>query len=35
MAKGIAPVLDIIGPDSTETGAEAPKIGLIEKFQKA
>jgi hypothetical protein len=25
MAKGITPVLDIIGPDSTEAGAEAPK----------
>jgi hypothetical protein len=35
MAKGIAPVLDIIGPDSTEAGAEAPKIGLVEKCQKA
>jgi hypothetical protein len=35
MAKGIAPVLDIIGPDSTEAGAEAPKIGLVEKSQKA
>jgi hypothetical protein len=34
MAKGIAPVLDIIGPDSTEAGAEAPKIGLVEKSQK-
>jgi hypothetical protein len=35
MAKGIAPVLDIIGPDSTEARAEAPKIGLVEKSQKA
>jgi hypothetical protein len=35
MAKEIAPVLDIIGPDSTEAGAEAPKIGLVEKSQKA
>jgi hypothetical protein len=35
MAKGIAPVLDIIGPDSTEAGAETPKIGLTEKSQKA
>jgi hypothetical protein len=35
MAKGIAPVLDIIGPDSIEAGVEAPKIGLIEKSQKA
>jgi hypothetical protein len=34
MAKGIAPVLDIIGPDSTEAGAEAQKIGLVEKSQK-
>jgi hypothetical protein len=35
MAKGIAPVLDIIGPDSTEAGVEAPKIGLVEKSQNA
>jgi hypothetical protein len=35
MAKGIAPVLNIIGPDSTEARAEAPKIGLVEKSQKA
>jgi hypothetical protein len=35
MAKGIAPVLDIIGLDSTEAGAEASKIGLVEKSQKA
>jgi hypothetical protein len=35
MAKGIAPVLDIIGLDSTEAGAEVPKIGLVKKFQKA
>jgi hypothetical protein len=35
MAKGIALVLDIIGPDSTEAGAEAQKIGLVEKSQKA
>jgi hypothetical protein len=35
MAKGIAPVLDIIGPDSTEAGTEAQKIGLVEKSQKA
>jgi hypothetical protein len=28
-------VLDIIGPDSTEARAEAPKIGLVEKSQKA
>jgi hypothetical protein len=28
-------MLDIIGPDSTEAGAEAPKIGLVEKSQKA
>jgi hypothetical protein len=35
MAKGIAPVLDIISPDSTEAGAETPKIGLVEKSQKA
>jgi hypothetical protein len=35
MAKGIAPVLDIIGPDSIEARAEAPKIGLVEKSQKA
>jgi hypothetical protein len=25
MVKGIAPVLDIIGADSTEAGVEAPK----------
>jgi hypothetical protein len=35
MAKGIAPMLDIISPDSTEAGAETPKIGLVEKSQKA
>jgi hypothetical protein len=35
MAKGIAPVLDIISPDSTKAGAETPKIGLVEKSQKA
>jgi hypothetical protein len=35
MVKGIAPVLDVIGADSTEAGVEAPKIGLVEKFQKA
>jgi hypothetical protein len=35
MVKGIAPVLNIIGPDSTEARAETPKIGLVEKSQKA
>jgi hypothetical protein len=35
MAKGIAPVLDIIGTNSTEARAEAPKIGLVDKSQKA
>jgi hypothetical protein len=35
MAKGIAPVLDVIGADSTEARVEAPKIGLVEKSQKA
>jgi hypothetical protein len=35
MAKGITLVLDIISPDSTEAGAETPKIGLVEKSQKA
>jgi hypothetical protein len=35
IAKGIAPVLDIIGANSTEAGVEAPKIGLVEKSQKA
>jgi hypothetical protein len=35
MAKGITPVLDIISPDSTEARAEIPKIGLVEKSQKA
>jgi hypothetical protein len=34
MAKGIAPVLDIISPDSTEAGAESQKMGLVEKSQK-
>jgi hypothetical protein len=34
MAKGITPVLNIIDLDSTESGAEAPKIGLVEKSQK-
>jgi hypothetical protein len=33
-AKGIAPVLDIIGADFTEARVEAPKIGLVEKSQK-
>jgi hypothetical protein len=35
MAKGIAPVLDVIGADSTEAGVEAQKIGLVEKSQEA
>jgi hypothetical protein len=35
MAKEIAPVLDVIGVDFTEAGVEAPKIGLVEKSQKA
>jgi hypothetical protein len=35
MVKGIALVLDIISPDSTEAGAKTPKIGLVEKSQKA
>jgi hypothetical protein len=35
MAKGISPVLDIIGTDFTEAGVEAPKVGLVEKSQKA
>jgi hypothetical protein len=35
MTKGIAPVLDVIGADSTEAEVEAPKIGLVEKSQKA
>jgi hypothetical protein len=35
MAKGIAPVLDIIGADFTEAGVEAPKIGMVEESQKA
>jgi hypothetical protein len=35
MAKEIAPVLDVIGTDSTEARAEALKIGLVEKSQKA
>jgi hypothetical protein len=35
MAKGITPVLDLIVADFTEAGVEAPKIGLVEKYQKA
>jgi hypothetical protein len=35
MAKGIALVLNVIGADFTKAGVEAPKVGLIEKFQKA
>jgi hypothetical protein len=35
MAKGIAPVLDVIGANSTEARVDAPKIGLVEKSQKA
>jgi hypothetical protein len=35
MAKGIAPVLNVIGADFTEAGVEAPKTGLVEKSQKA
>jgi hypothetical protein len=35
MTKGITPVLDVIGIDSTEARVEAPKIGLVEKSQKA
>jgi hypothetical protein len=35
MVKGIALVLDIISPDSTEARAETRKIGLVEKSQKA
>jgi hypothetical protein len=35
MAKGIAPVLDVIGADFTEAGVEAPKVGLVKKSQKA
>jgi hypothetical protein len=35
MAKWIAPVLDIIGADSTEARVDAPKIDLVEKSQKA
>jgi hypothetical protein len=34
MAKGITPVLDIIGADFTEAEVEAQKIGLVEKSQK-
>jgi hypothetical protein len=34
MAKGIAPVLDVIGTDSMEARVDAPKIGLVEKSQK-
>jgi hypothetical protein len=35
MAKGVALVLDVIGADFTEAEVEAPKIGLVEKSQKA
>jgi hypothetical protein len=35
MAKGITPVLDIIGADFTKARVEAPKVGLVEKSQKA
>jgi hypothetical protein len=35
MAKEITPVLDVIGADFTEARVEAPKIGLVEKSQKA
>jgi hypothetical protein len=35
MAKRITPVLDVIGADFTEAGVEAPKLGLVEKSQKA
>jgi hypothetical protein len=35
MAKGITPVLDLIIADFTKAGVEAPKIGLVEKYQKA
>jgi hypothetical protein len=35
MEKGITPVLDVIGADSTKVGVESPKIGLVEKSQKA
>jgi hypothetical protein len=35
MTKGIAPVLNVIGTDSTESEVEAPKIGLVEKSQTA
>jgi hypothetical protein len=35
MAKGIAPVLDVIGTETTEARVDAPKIGLVEKSQKA
>jgi hypothetical protein len=35
MVKGITPVLDIIGADFTKARVEAPKVGLVEKSQKA
>jgi hypothetical protein len=35
MAKRIASVLYVIGVDFTEAGVETPKIGLVEKSQKA
>jgi hypothetical protein len=34
IAKGISPVLDVIGADFTEGGVEVPKVGLVEKSQK-
>jgi hypothetical protein len=35
MAKGITPVLNVIGANFTEARVEAPKVGLVEKSQKA
>jgi hypothetical protein len=35
MVKGITLVLDVIGADFTEARVEAPKVGLVEKSQKA
>jgi hypothetical protein len=35
IAKGISLVLDVIGAVFTEGGVEAPKVGLVEKSQKA
>jgi hypothetical protein len=35
IAKGIAPMLNVISVDFTEARVEAPKLGLVKKSQKA